>query len=81
MILTISETEKTRNNFIADNTLEFIEKLGGQDVLFKPRLKGYSFIPDLCADLSIGDSLFEIKTGKQNFKSSDSKTASLFTSL
>jgi len=79
--LTISDTEKQEIISIADNTLEFIEKLGGQDVLFKPRLKGYSFIPDLCADLSIGDSLFEIKTVNRNFKSSDLKQLFIYIAL
>jgi hypothetical protein len=79
--LTISEIEKLEIISIADNTLEFIEKLGGKDVLFKPKLKGYSFIPDLFADISIGDSLFEIKTVNRNFKSSDLKQLFIYIAL
>lgn len=79
--LTISEIEKQEIISIADNTLEFIEKLGGHDVLFKPKFKGYSFIPDLYADISIGDSLFEIKTVNRNFKSSDLKQLFIYIAL
>lgn len=79
--LTISETEKQEIISIADNILEFIQKLGGQDVLFKPKLKGYSFIPDIYADISIGDTLFEIKTVNRNFKSSDLKQLLIYIAL
>lgn len=79
--LSISDIEKQEIVSIADNTLEFIEKLGGQDVLFKPKLKGYSFIPDLFADISVGDSLFEIKTVNRNFKSSDLKQLFIYIAL
>lgn len=79
--LTISETEKLEIISIADNTLEFIQKMGGKDVLFNPELKGYSFIPDLFADVSIGDSLFEIKTVNRNFKSSDLKQLFIYIAL
>lgn len=79
--MSISDIEKQEIIAIAENTLEFIEKLGGQDVLFKPKLKGYSFIPDLTADISIGDSIFEIKTVNRNFKSSDLKQLFIYIAL
>lgn len=79
--LTFSEIEKQEIISIADNTIEFIEKLEEKDVLFKPKLKGYSFIPDLHADISIGDSLFEIKTVNRNFKSSDLKQLFIYIAL
>ena len=79
--LFISDIEKQEIVLIADNTLEFIEKLGRQEVLFKPQVKGYSFIPDLVADISIDDSLFEIKTVNRNFKSSDLKQLFIYIAL
>lgn len=79
--LSISDIEKQVIIAIAENTLEFIEKLGGKDVLFRPKLKGYSFIPDLTADVSIGDSIFEIKTVNRNFKSSDLKQLFIYIAL
>lgn len=79
--LSISDIEKQEIIAISENTLEFIEKLGGQDVLFKPKLKGYSFIPDLTADISISDSIFEIKTVNRNFKSSDLKQLFIYIAL
>src|ERR1019366_9225847 len=79
--LTISDIEKQEIVLIADNTLEFIKKLDGQDVLFRPKLKGYSFIPDLEADISINDTLFELKTVNRNFKSSDLKQLFIYIAL
>lgn len=79
--LSISDIEKQEIIAIAQNTLEFIEKLDGQNVVFKPKLKGYSFIPNLTADISIDDSIFEIKTVNRNFKSSDLKQLFIYIAL
>ncbi|RZJ51639.1 MAG: hypothetical protein EOO44_14310 [Flavobacterium sp.] len=79
--LSISDIEKQEIVAIAENILEFIEKLGGQNVVFKPQLKGYSFIPDLKADISIDDAIFEIKTVNRNFKSSDIKQLLIYIAL
>ena len=79
--LNITEIEKQEIISIAANTLEFIEKMDGQDIIFKPKLKGYSFIPDLYGDISIGDSLFEIKSVNRNFKSSDLKQLFIYIAL
>ena len=40
-----------------------------------------SFIPDLIADLSISDTLFELKTVNRNFKSSDLKQLFIYIAL
>lgn len=77
----ISEIEKLEIVSIAENTIEFIEKLGNQDVVFRPKLKGYGFIPDLTADISIGDTLYELKTVNRNFKSSDLKQLFIYIAL
>jgi hypothetical protein len=79
--LNVSDIERQEIISIAENIIEFIEKLGGQDVLFRPKLKGYSFIPDLYADISIGDSLFEVKSVSRNFKSSDLKQLFIYLAL
>lgn len=79
--LIVSGIEKMEIISIANNILEFIEKMGGQDVIYKPRLKGYSFIPDLIADISISDTLYELKTVNRNFKSSDLKQLFIYIAL
>lgn len=79
--LLISDIENQEIISIADNTLEFIEKLDEKVVIFKPKLKGYSFIPDLTADISIGDTLFELKSVNRNFKSSDLKQLIIYIAL
>jgi len=66
---------------ICSNTLEFIKLTKTNEVEFKPKLKGYSFIPDLTADLSIDDTLYEIKTVNRNFTSSDIKQLFIYLAL
>jgi len=74
-----SEVEEIRK--ICKNTLEFIELNKKNKVEFKPKLIGYSFIPNLTADLSIDDTLYEIKTVNRNFKSSDLKQLFIYLAL
>lgn len=66
---------------ICKNTLEFIRLTKTKEVEFKPKLKGYGFIPDLIADLSVDDTLYEIKTVNRNFKSSDLKQLFIYLAL
>jgi hypothetical protein len=66
---------------ICSNTLEFIKLTKTGEIEFKPKLKGYSFIPDLTADLSIDNTLYEIKTVNRNFKSSDIKQLFIYLAL
>ncbi len=66
---------------ISNNIMEFIIKEGGSNVEFRPKVKGYSFIPDLEADLAIDDTLYELKTVKRNFKSSDLKQLFIYLAL
>ncbi len=79
LILTADEISDIRG--ISRNIVEFIGKVGGSDVYFKPKLKGYGFIPDLEADLAIDDTLYELKTVKRNFKSSDLKQLFIYLAL
>lgn len=74
-----SELNEIRN--ICENILEFIQLSKRDKVEFKPKLKGYSFIPDLTADVSIDDTLYEIKTVNRNFKSSDLKQLFIYLAL
>jgi hypothetical protein len=66
---------------ISDNIIEFIDKTKVGRVQFRPKLKGYGFIPDLEADLTIDDTLFEVKTVTRNFKSSDLKQLFIYLAL
>jgi len=77
----LTENELQEIIKLSDNTLEFIDKTKGKDITFKPKLKGYGFISDLEADLSIDDTLFEIKTVTRNFKSSDLKQLFIYLAL
>lgn len=79
--LKLEELELKEISAICNNTLEFIGLIKKNSVEFKPKLKGYNFIPDLTADLSIDDTLYEIKTVNRNFKSSDIKQLFIYLAL
>lgn len=79
--LILNEYELNEIIRICNNLSEFITKLKKSQLQFKPKFKGYSFIPDLVGDLSIDDTLFEIKTVNRNFKSSDLKQLFIYLAL
>lgn len=79
--LSLSDAELSEILGLAENTMEFIEKMGGRQVIFRPKVKGYGIISTLTADLSIDDTLFEIKTVNRNFKSSDLKQLFIYLAL
>ena len=66
---------------LSDNIVEFINKTKKRTVKFRPKLKGYGIIPDLEADISIDDTLYEIKTVTRRFKSSDLKQLFIYLAL
>lgn len=66
---------------IVKNTIEFINKHKGSTVEFRPKLSGYGFIPDLSGDILIDSTLYEIKTVKRNFRSSDLKQLFIYLAL
>lgn len=79
--LRISSIEEDEIGKICNNILDFAKSFQTGDIQFKPKLKGYGFIPDLTADLCIDDTLFEIKTVNRNFKSSDLKQLFIYLAL
>ncbi len=79
--LKIEKLEREEIEKICENILEFIQNTKKEKVEFKPKLKGYGFIPDLEADLAIDDTLYEIKTVNRNFKSSDLKQLFIYLAL
>lgn len=79
--LVLSETELEESKLICKNIIEFIEKIKVNNFQFKPNLKGFGSVPDLTADISIDDTLFEIKTVNRNFRSSDLKQLFIYLAL
>lgn len=77
--LSLLEVEQVRK--ISKNLEAFIRRDNPIKVVFRPELRGYGFIPDLEADLSIDDTLYEIKTVKRNFKTSDLKQLIIYLAL
>jgi hypothetical protein len=78
--LVLNDAELNDVRLLANNVCEFIKKQEG-NYKFKPNLKGYGFLPALEADLSIGDTLFEIKTVNRNFRSSDLRQLFIYLAL
>lgn len=66
---------------ICKNTVEFINKVKIDKIIFRPKMKGYGIIPYLHGDLEIDDTLFEIKTVTRNFKSTDLKQLFMYLAL
>lgn len=66
---------------LANNFLGFIASHNATKVDFKPSLKGFGFIPDLEGDVSIDNILYEVKTVKRRFKTSDLKQLSIYLAL
>ena len=79
LILNESEIEQVIQ--LSNNFLSFIASHNATTVNFKPSLKGFGFIPDLEGDVSIDDILYEVKTVKRNFKTSDLKQLSIYLAL
>lgn len=79
--LEISKSEFEYILKISSNIEEFVNKLKKETVQFRPKLNGYGFIPDLEADISIDNTLYEVKTVTRNFKSSDIKQLFIYLAL
>lgn len=79
--LILNESELEQVIQLSNNFLGFIASHNATTVSFKPSLRGFGFIPDLEGDVSIDDILYEVKTVKRNFKTSDLKQLSIYLAL
>lgn len=66
---------------LSNNIVQFVKSTKAENVYFKPKLRGFGFIPDLVADLLVDDTLYEIKTANRNFKSNDLKQLIIYLAL
>ncbi len=79
--LNLNDIEYQQCLAISSNIIEFIDGLEQDKIVFYPKVKGYGIIPELFADLSIGDTLYEIKSVNSNFASSHLKQLILYLAL
>lgn len=79
LVLNVIEFEEVVS--ICKNILEFIEKMKIDNFIFEPKLIGFGPVPNLIADISIDDTLFEIKTVNRTFRSSDLKQLFIYLAL
>lgn len=79
--LILNESEIQQIIQLSNNFLCFIASHNATTVNFKPSFRGFGFVPDLEGDISIDDILYEVKTVKRNFKTSDLKQLSIYLAL
>jgi hypothetical protein len=79
--LVLRSEEIVECQLICDNTVEFVNLQKNDEVTFKPVVKGYGFLTSLVADLTIDDTLYEVKTVNRNFRSSDLKQLLIYLAL
>lgn len=79
--LTLNEEEVSQIIILSNNLLKFIDSHSTTEVTFRPKLKGFGFISDLEGDISISNILYEVKTVKRKFKTSDLKQLIIYLAL
>lgn len=79
--LTLNEAEVEQIISLSNNLLKFIDSHPTINVNFRPCLKGFGFISDLEGDISIDNTLYEIKTVKRKFRTSDLKQLIVYLAL
>ena len=76
-----TELELSDIRDIASATINFINSRKPNTIEFEPQVKGYGLLPDFTADLALDETLFEIKTVKRTFRSSDLKQLLIYLAL
>ena len=79
--INLLKIEKVDCQNICNNILGFLNKVTISSSSFKPKFIGYGIISDLIGDLEVDDTLYEIKTVKRNFRSSDLKQLIIYLAL
>jgi len=79
MLLTDPEIEESFQ--IATQYHHFFEYLNNGDVIFRPKVKGAGFLGVCEGDLSIGDTLYEVKTVSRNLAGKDIKQLLVYFAL
>jgi hypothetical protein len=77
----LSEKELNEAVLITTNINSFIKSWKSKSIHFAPKLSGYGVLNECHADISIDDSLFEIKTVTRPFRSKDLKQLFIYLAL
>lgn len=80
-LIVLSELEINESLLIAEQYDFFIEMYRGQPVEFNPIISGAGFLGVCKADLSIGDTLYEVKTVSRNLAGQDIKQLLIYLAL
>ncbi|QPJ64192.1 MAG: hypothetical protein G3M78_01770 [Candidatus Nitrohelix vancouverensis] len=79
--IVLNEDEITESIDLAEQYEYFLEHLGSDDIEFSPTIVGAGFLGRCKADLSVGDTLYEIKTVSRNISGKDIKQLLIYLAL
>jgi hypothetical protein len=77
----LNQEDIDESALLAENIRNFSLIWESGEVVYAPELPGYGLISGCTGDLSIGNTLFEIKTVRRNFRSKDLKQLLLYLAL
>jgi len=79
--IVLNQYEIDESFLIAMQYGDFFEYLDVNDVVFRPIVKGAGFLRGCAADLSVGDTLYEIKTVSRNLAGKDIRQLLVYLAL
>jgi len=79
--IVLNEPEISESFALAKQYDYFLEHLGSDDIEFNPVIVGAGFLGRCKADLSVGDTLYEIKTVSRNISGKDIKQLLIYLAL
>lgn len=79
--IALNDSEVAESIALAAQYEYFLEHLGSNDIEFSPIIVGAGFLGKCKADLSVGDTLYEIKTVSRNISGRDIKQLLIYLAL
>lgn len=79
--LLLNSDEIEESFIIAKQYQYFLSSLHANNITFRPKLKGAGFLGECTADLSVDDTLYEVKTVKRNLAGKDIKQLLIYFAL
>ena len=79
--IVLNDSEVAESLALAEQYDYFLEHIGSKDIEFSPIIVGAGFLGKCKADLSVGDTLYEIKTVSRNISGRDIKQLLIYLAL
>ena len=77
----LNSSEKSESLLLANNYDLLFERYSGKAIVFSPRIQGAGFVDACTGDLSVGESLFEVKTVTRNIAGKDIRQLLVYLAL